>query len=62
MDVSLGTLIGQFITFIVLFIVPPLIALASKRTDGTDKLLWTVGVLLTSWLGLVVFLLVRRGG
>ena len=54
MEVEFGALAVQFIIF---FALPVAVVVISKRVEGLEKLLWALGTLLTSWLGVLLFLL-----
>jgi MFS family permease len=50
-----------FTAFTLLIILAPaVIVLLSDRVQGGEKLLFAVAVLFTSWLGLLLFLLLTR--
>ncbi|MGK7296915.1 MAG: hypothetical protein ACNS61_14015 [Candidatus Wenzhouxiangella sp. M2_3B_020] len=60
MEINYLALILPQAALAVLFIVPPVIVLMSGRVHGSEKLLIAVAVLFTSWLGLLLFLLLTR--
>lgn len=39
-------------------VLPAVLVLVSRRVAGGERLLWTIAVLFTSWLGFVAFLVV----
>lgn len=49
------------IVFWGILFLPPIWVLASREVSGLEKAAWFVGVFITSWLGLVVFLIYAKG-
>lgn len=42
-------------------LLPCIWVLASRKVAGLEKVAWFVGVFITTWLGLVVFLISAKG-
>lgn len=41
----------------IILLLPPLFVLFARQVTGIDKVLWFIGVLLTSYIGLMLFLI-----
>lgn len=47
----------NFLLFLILRVVPPILVLVSKRAVGTEKAIWFLVSVLLSWLGFIAFLM-----
>ncbi len=50
-----------FVISALIWVLPAVLVAFSADVQGSEKVLWMLGVLFTSWLGFVVFLISKRG-
>ncbi|WKE66285.1 hypothetical protein PVT67_03270 [Gallaecimonas kandeliae] len=55
-----ATLIGMgaFVALVLFVLLPALLVLVSRRSQGTEKVLWVLACLFASWLGFLGFMVV----
>ena len=58
----LGLGAGLIILFIIVWLMPLIFILRSKKTTGTEKLVWVLLILFFSWFSWILYLIIAPVG